>query len=726
MKKGIIALGIVVILLLLILLIGGPFYAKYYINKNAKELIGRRVVLDGLVFNSLNGHLTLRDFQLFETDDSTVFVSFDTLYIDLEIYKLFSSEIYADEIKLSHPTINIILDSNAFNFDDLIPKSDTSKVTTEQENETKYTFNNIKISHGFIDYQHIDMNAEHTITNLNLEIPGISWGKDKADAGLIFSLDKGGTFQTDFHFDKSTNQFNWNLNVLDLQLANTLPYIQNFAKIKSIAGDIDGSFSVFGHLDTLYAADFVTKINVSNLKLVDESDSDFLGFERLRIATDTLNMGKLNFQLDSVILDKPYVLYELDQDSISNLEKIILSGPVDSSETKEDTTLAHYSYYLNYIRIHAGSVNYIDHTLKPEAFKYSLSEIEFAADGIEKGNIVSYYLSTTLNSNGLFKGDMHFDPSDPGNGEFNLDIRDSEISDFSPFGLSYFAFPIQNGRLNFSTQNTVKDRYLTSHIVLDLFGAELGEKRSDFEPAYNVPLKLALIVLRDPKGRINFDVPAEGDMNSPDFKYRKLVFKVLLNVMVKAAISPYKLLSQAVGADEESIKKIKLDDGQNYVGPAQSSQIDLIARLLDDKPGLNASITLHVDADYEKEFLRERMAKKHFYAFNELGNDTAFSSFDNTDIAKIDAIETDDEGLLAYLQEKTTLMELHSFDSLASNLITTPEIDKIYDELLEQRIVMIQHYLTQKHDSIPMLIHTEWIDEKKVAKPYYLVEYNAD
>ena len=66
MKRLFIFFSIVLFFLFLVLLIGGPFYAKYYINKNGKELSGRHLHLDGLVFNALNGHLTLRDFTFFE------------------------------------------------------------------------------------------------------------------------------------------------------------------------------------------------------------------------------------------------------------------------------------------------------------------------------------------------------------------------------------------------------------------------------------------------------------------------------------------------------------------------------------------------------------------------------------------------------------------------------------------------------------------------------------
>jgi hypothetical protein len=359
-------------------------------------------------------------------------------------------------------------------------------------------------------------------------------------------------------------------------------------------------------------------------------------------------------------------------------------------------------------------------------FSYSVDEIEFAADQIQEGKLVSYYLSALLNGNGTFKGDMHFDPSDPGNGEFNLAIKGCEINDFSALSLSNFAYPVTKGRLNFSTKNSVKDRYLKSHIVLDLFAAELGDKKTDFEPAYNVPLKLALVVLRDPKGRINFDVPAEGDMNNPDFKYRKLIFKVLLNVMLKAAISPYKLLSQAVGADEESIKKIRLDEGQEFIGPEQSSQIDLILQLLSDKPELNAKATLHVDEKQEKAFLVERTAKMHFYATTKMGADTNVITKDATELAIIDAIENDDIELINYLQGETNLVEVTSFDSLASAFLNNTELNEIFNALMDERIQMIENYLNQKNDSSSFTINPIWIDEKSVKKPYYLLEYSAE
>ena len=89
MKRWILITLITLLVIVGGLLIGGPYYAKSYIEKNSKELVGRKIAMERLHFNALNGHVLITDFRLFEPDDSAHFVQFDTLYINLALYKLF-------------------------------------------------------------------------------------------------------------------------------------------------------------------------------------------------------------------------------------------------------------------------------------------------------------------------------------------------------------------------------------------------------------------------------------------------------------------------------------------------------------------------------------------------------------------------------------------------------------------------------------------------------------
>lgn len=61
-RKLLIIIGAVVGILFGAILLGISPLAKYYVEKHGKELIGRRVSVDQLRFNLLNGKLHIEDF----------------------------------------------------------------------------------------------------------------------------------------------------------------------------------------------------------------------------------------------------------------------------------------------------------------------------------------------------------------------------------------------------------------------------------------------------------------------------------------------------------------------------------------------------------------------------------------------------------------------------------------------------------------------------------------
>lgn len=49
----------------------------------------------------------------------------------------------------------------------------------------------------------------------------------------------------------------------------------------------------------------------------------------------------------------------------------------------------------------------------------------------------------------------------------------------------------------------------------------MDKKRKELKPEMNIPLKLGLYVLRDKKGHVKMDLPVGGNLDSPEFSYRK-------------------------------------------------------------------------------------------------------------------------------------------------------------------------------------------------------------
>jgi hypothetical protein len=92
-------------------------------------------------------------------------------------------------------------------------------------------------------------------------------------------------------------------------------------------------------------------------------------------------------------------------------------------------------------------------------------------------------------------------------------------------------------------QLKAENKFLIDHFTLG--------PHNESTNATHLPVKLAVALLKDRNGRIDLDIPLTGRTDDPQFKIAPLVFKVVVNLIVKAATSPFSLLGALVGGGEE-------------------------------------------------------------------------------------------------------------------------------------------------------------------------------
>ncbi len=89
----------------------------------------------------------------------------------------------------------------------------------------------------------------------------------------------------------------------------------------------------------------------------------------------------------------------------------------------------------------------------------------------------------------------------------------------------------------------------------------LGE-HVDSPNAVNLPLDLAIALLKDSSGRIDIGLPVSGDLNDPQFSYGHLIWKALVNLLTKIVTSPFRALGSLFGGGEEQQDIIVFDPGK--------------------------------------------------------------------------------------------------------------------------------------------------------------------
>lgn len=204
---------------------------------------------------------------------------------------------------------------------------------------------------------------------------------------------------------------------------------------------------------------------------------------------------------------------------------------------------------------------------------------------------------------------------EPFSQELFLDVkaqaRGIDMPTFSPYSGRYMGYLIQKGKLSVDVSYHIEKGMLeaNNHIFLDQF--TLGDP-VESPDALSIPIKLGLALLKNSRGEIEIDLPISGSINDPQFSIGGIVFKAIMNLLVKAVTSPFTLLGSLFGGGEE-LSYVDFGGGLSAVTPESEKRLQALAKALTDRPALTLEVTGMADpvADSEgyRRVLLERQVK---------------------------------------------------------------------------------------------------------------------
>jgi hypothetical protein len=126
-------------------------------------------------------------------------------------------------------------------------------------------------------------------------------------------------------------------------------------------------------------------------------------------------------------------------------------------------------------------------------------------------------------------------------------------------------------------------------------------------------------LLKDRNGVINFDLPVGGSLDDPQFSVGGLVFRALVNLIVKIVTAPFALLGSLAGHGEE-LAYVEFAPGSATLDPTGDGKIQAIAKALNDRPALKLDIAGRVDPTADRDGMRRATLehKIRLQKFNDL------------------------------------------------------------------------------------------------------------
>lgn len=356
-------------------------------------------------------------------------------------------------------------------------------------------------------------------------------------------------------------------------------------------------------------------VEVTQLHTLDTiKNRDFLKWQRLQLKGLDYRHSK-QLQMASIDLTQPYTRFIINPDLTTNINDLLVDKPATPvDDTTEATSQeAPLPIRIGGINIVDGSANFSDLSLRPP-FITAVQELNGAVGTLDNRqqkpasvNIagkVDRYAPVTI------KGSLTpFDPLE------SLDIATSfkqvELTTLSPYSGKFAGYRIQKGRMDLDLHYRIQQGQLNAENKVVLQQLQLGEQ-VDSPEAVDLPVRLAVALLKDSKGTISLELPVQGDLNNPQFDVMPIVWQTLRNLIARAAQAPFKFLAGLVGGDQIDLSQVLFAPGSSELDPQARSNLDTLAKALNERPVLRLEIEGQSSAQADGPLLAEQWLQREY------------------------------------------------------------------------------------------------------------------
>ncbi|WP_282396306.1 DUF748 domain-containing protein [Pseudomonas sp. PS01298] len=439
----------------------------------------------------------------------------------------------------------------------------------------------------------------------------------KVDSGL----GKQGKIQATGEVNLNPISAKLKVNTQDIDLRVAQSYISPFIRLELRSGMLGSNLDV-----NLKSADPL-KLQVTGRAQVDQLHTldtlktrDFVKWQRLVLEGVNYQHGE-SLSIDKVNLLQPYARFMINDDRTTNVDDLLIPQPANSgakSTAKPASKDKPLGIHVGQIAINDGSANFADFSLTPN-FATAIQQLNGQIGTIDsrqakpasvdiKGK-VDRYAPVTI------KGSVNpFDPMAA------LDIATSfkrvELTTLTPYSGKFAGFRIRKGRLNLDLHYVITKGQLKAENKVVVEQLQLGEK-VDSADAVDLPIRLAIALLKDSDGKISIELPVTGDLNNPQFSVMPIVWQTLRNLVVRAATAPFKFIGGLItGGGSEDLGNVSFAAGSSELSKDAEGALNTLAKALKERPTLRLEIEGTAAASSDGPFLAsQRLEREYQYNY---------------------------------------------------------------------------------------------------------------
>ncbi|QEY73624.1 DUF748 domain-containing protein [Pseudomonas denitrificans (nom. rej.)] len=404
---------------------------------------------------------------------------------------------------------------------------------------------------------------------------------------------------------------------IDLRVAQA--YIDPFIRLELRSGLLSSDLDVVLKGTDPLAFSVTGSAQVTQLHTLDTLKSrDFVKWTKLTLDGLAYKHGD-SLVIQTVSLEEPYARFIINEDRSTNVSELIIAQPESASSTASKGSASGSNskplgIRIGGVKINNGSANFADLTLRPD-FATAIQQLGGEVGTIDNRNPapasvdvkgkVDKYAPVTI------KGSLNpFSPLE------KLDIATSfkrvELTTLTPYSGKFAGYRIRKGRLNLDLHYQITQGKLKADNKVLVEHLQLGEK-VDSPDAVDLPVKLAIALLKDANGNIDIQLPVEGDLNNPQFSVMPIVWQTLRNLVVRAVQAPFNFIAGlAGGGGGPDLSNVVFAPGSSELDASAQGNLDKLAEALKQRPALKLEVEGVAAASSDGPLLADKRLKQEY------------------------------------------------------------------------------------------------------------------
>ncbi len=302
---------------------------------------------------------------------------------------------------------------------------------------------------------------------------------------------------------------------------------------------------------------------IARMRALDKLTSEeFVSWKSLAIPSVDVRVpsgAPPSIALGDVALADFYARVIVNANGRLNLQDVVSSPGQAQSVTKPESTApvaedahptAKPSISVAGVKLSNGRVGITDNFIKPN-YSANLTDLDGAVGALSSSEAkpASVKLAGRINGEGTLDVSGSIDPLAP---QLYVDLaaeaKDIELTRLSPYAIKYAGYGIERGKLSTTVKYHIENGQLQAQNRVFLDQLTFGEH--DASSKANLPVRLAVALLANSKGEIDIQLPVSGSLSDPQFSIGGVLWHAVLNLLARAATSPFPLIGAAFGGGD--------------------------------------------------------------------------------------------------------------------------------------------------------------------------------